>query len=674
MSVLAVLALMSVVACKKNTTGTISSKIAPDGFNFSTSRKVSVQVKLLTNDDQPIKGVPVSFYTTSYASNQTALLKLVSDANGNVTGSMDLPSYIDTLYVDPAYVGLMRYAKTFISGNNISGTIGGSNGYGGNVVAYFAKPLQKLEGSLFKTTGTTQYKYPGSYNFLNGRPNYLESTNDVISSTLLSNVNASLPEGVALPTSHPSYLSSSATTDLYITALSDVWVTFVSEGAGNLNSLGYYYYPTGNPPASAANIDTIYHIFPNASAQGSGGGLISGNKVKIGRFQPGYTIGFVLFSNGWSLGGVNTSATKFYSDDAYNPETNASLQRHAVLLNYAASNLFLIGFEDLNRQTGGSDNDFNDLVFYCTSNPVTAISTGGVQPIDVPTDSDGDGVSDVFDQFPNDATRAYINYAPAQGIWGTLAFEDLWPKTGDYDMNDLVVNYNYAYISNAANNIVEMKCSYAVQAAGATYTNGFGVQFPFAPSVVRSVTGQKLTNNYITTSANGTEAGQTYAVIVPFDNSLDLIHNVGNASFINTLPASPKITGDTAVVDILFSSPQTSAAVGTMPYNPFVISQMHRTTEIHLAGNAPTDKADKSLFGTGNDNSSVSSGRYYLSAANWPWGINFAQGFNYPVEQTAINTAYPHFLDWAQSGGTNYADWYSNTGTGYRTTSLIYNK
>jgi len=280
----------------------------------------------------------------------------------------------------------------------------------------------------------------------------------------------------------------------------------------------------------------------------------------------------------------------------------------------------------------------------------------------------------VFDQFPNDPTRAYINYAPAQGIWGTLAFEDLWPKTGDYDMNDLVVNYSYAYISNASNNIVEMKCSYAVQAAGATYSNGFGVQFPFAPSAIQSITGQKLTNNYITTSANGTEAGQTYAVIVPFDNSLDLIHNVGNASFVNTLIASPKVTGDTAVVDILFSSPQAAATVGTMPYNPFVISQMHRTVEIHLAGNAPTDKADKTLFGTGNDNSSVSAGRYYQSASNWPWGINFAQGFNYPVEQAAINTAYLHFLDWAQSGGTTYTDWYSNTGTGYRNSSLIYNK
>jgi len=668
---------ISLASCKKNQSNSASSsKIAPDGFTFNTSRKVDVKVQLLTNDDQPLKGVVVSIYTAAEANGNTAIMKAVSDANGYVTGTINVASYVDTLFVDPAYVGLMRYAKTYISGNALSATIGGSGGYGGNIVEYTqkARTTNNNQTSLYKTTGTTQYKYMGSYNLFNGKPNYLESTNDVITSTLLGRVNASLPEGISVAVSHPTYLSSSATTNVNVTALSDVWITFVSEGAGNLNCLGYYYYPTSTPPASPSDIDTIYHIFPNASALGSGGALISGNKVKLGRFQPGYSIGFVLFSNGWSLGAVNTSVTKFYSNDALNPESSSSLKRHTVLLNDATDNLFLVGFEDINRSMASCDNDFNDLVFYCSSNPVTAISTGSVQPLDVPTDSDGDGVSDVFDQFPNDPTRAYINYVPSQANWGTLAFEDLWPKTGDYDMNDLVVNYCYASISNAANNVVEMDCYYAVQAAGAIYSNGFGVQFPFAPSVVASITGQNLKNNYITSSANGTEAGQTLAVIIPFDDYHNVIRNQGNASFINTMTALPKVTGDTTKVVVNFTSPMTPSSLGTSPYNPFVIPQMHRTYEIHLAGNAPTDKFDKSLFGTGNDNSNVATGRYFQSASNWPWGINFVTGFSYPIETNSVSSAYPYFLQWAASGGTSYTDWYSNTGTEYRNTNLIYSK
>lgn len=671
--------IITIASCKKNNTDNTpaSSKIAPDGFTFNTSRKVDVQIRLLTNDDQPIKGVPVSFYTAALADNKTALLTAVSDANGYVTGSINLPSYIDTLYADPAYIGLMRYAKTYVSGNSVSCVIGGSNGFAGNIVPYVAvMPTSERinPASISKMTANTVYKYMGTYNSSTGKPNYLEATNDVISSGLLSRVNASLPEGKALPVSHPSYLTSSATTNLNITALSDVWITFVSEGAGNLNSLGYYYYPTNNPPATVADIDTIFHILPNASAQGSGGALVSGNKVKLGRFQSGYSIGFVLFGNGWSNGAVNTGVNKFYSNDAFNPESSSSLRRHSVLLNDATTGLFLVGFEDINRSLQNCDNDFNDIVFYCISNPVTAISTGNVQPIDVPTDTDGDGVSDTFDQFPTDPTRAYITYAPSQATWGTLAFEDLWPSTGDYDMNDLVVNYRYQYISNASNNVVEMNCSYAVRAAGAGYNNGFGVQFPFAPSTVQSVTGQKLKNGYITTAANGTEAGQTKAVIIPFDDYHNLIMNPGNATFINTTNDLAKITGDTAVINIKFNSPMTSASMGTYPYNPFLISQMRRTYEIHLAGNAPTDKFDKTLFGTGNDNSNPALGRYYQSSSNWPWAIHFVEGFSYPLEKTSLGTAYPHFLQWAQSGGTSYTDWYSNTGAGYRNTSVIYSK
>jgi len=54
------------------------------------------------------------------------------------------------------------------------------------------------------------------------------------------------------------------------------------------------------------------------------------------------------------------------------------------------------------------------------------------------TDSDGDGIQDADDDFPNDPARAFINFFPAAG-YGSLAFEDLWPGKGDYDFNDLVV-------------------------------------------------------------------------------------------------------------------------------------------------------------------------------------------------------------------------------------------
>jgi hypothetical protein len=33
-------------------------------------------------------------------------------------------------------------------------------------------------------------------------------------------------------------------------------------------------------------------------------------------------------------------------------------------------------------------------------------------------------------------------------IYGTLAYEDLWPSKGDYDFNDLVVDYDFNIVKN----------------------------------------------------------------------------------------------------------------------------------------------------------------------------------------------------------------------------------
>lgn len=679
--------LVAVSACKKNsdqpgsgggTTGG-TEKIAPDGFTFKTTKEVSVNVQLLAPDNTPIAGVPVSLYNnvaimaTGNAS-QDAIFTGLSDKDGFVKATLSLPAASDTVLVDAKYVGLVRNVKAIINGGAINAKIGGTDGISGDVAANFADrlPISHLRTSnSFAGTAATSYVSMGNTDSY-GRPKYL-TTSDVISSTLLSFINASLPEGTPLTKSHPQYLTDAATGTVNVTAKSDVWITFVSEGAGYANAIGYYTYPTGSAPTKPSDITTVNVAFPNASAYGSGGNMRAGDKVKLGTFEAGTSIGFVLLANGWAgSNNVYTDVTKYYSDPQLNPETNSTYKKHSVLLYDATNKLYLVGFEDLARPDG--DQDFNDVVFYATANPITAISNVGVQPIDTPTDTDGDGVSDVFDQYPNDATRAYNNYYPSATTFATLAFEDLWPATGDYDMNDLVVGYRYKYVTNASNNVVELYGDYAVQAAGASFQNGFGVQFPFAPSQVKTVTGQNIKGSYVTLASNGVEAGQSKAVIIPFDNHQNLINNYAGAYFINTKNDMPKVTGDTAHVYMQFTTPISTATLGAAPFNSFAISNQKRGVEIHLPGNAPTDKVDSKLLGTGDDASNASTGIYYVSKANWPWAISLPVSFTYPIEGVKISDAYPHFLDWAKSGGATYTDWFSNTAADYRNTSNLYTK
>ncbi|HTH83390.1 MAG TPA: DUF4114 domain-containing protein [Mucilaginibacter sp.] len=197
-----------------------------------------------------------------------------------------------------------------------------------------------------------------------GKPLYLE-TPDVISNDLLDFLHSYLPEHQNVSNTHPELLSSSAIGELKITQTSTVHLTFVSQGAGFADAIAFYTYPTNNPPATAADIKTITYVFPNA---GYNSPLNPGDKVNIGTFASGTSVGFVLMKNAFNLitHTLNNNATHFCSNDVLNPEVDPKLKKHAVLINYTPENKTLIGFEDLDRTDPNCDDDFNDVVIYAT--------------------------------------------------------------------------------------------------------------------------------------------------------------------------------------------------------------------------------------------------------------------------------------------------------------------
>ncbi|MBE0651826.1 MAG: LruC domain-containing protein [Bacteroidales bacterium] len=264
---------------------------------------------------------------------------------------------------------------------------------------------------------------------------------------------------------------------------------------------------------------------------------------------------------------------------------------------------------------------------------------------------------------------------------GSLAFEDLWPYMGDYDFNDVVVDYDFATTMDDQNNVQSITATFILHAFGASYHNGFGFQLPnVSPNQIISVTGSDLASNtYIHLASNGLEAGQSKATVIVFDDAYRLMHYVGPGIGVNTEMASPFITPDTIVVHMTFYSNGSFAPGGAVTYNkmdignfnPFIIVNQNRGVEVHLPNNPPTDLADKTLLGTGDDASDPATGSYYKTAKNLPWAINIPQTFQYPIEKQDILGAYLHFSDWAESNGTLYPDWYLDS-PGYRDASLIY--
>ena len=216
------------------------------------------------------------------------------------------------------------------------------------------------------TNAETSYQTLGTYD-TSGKPNNL--LKDSISSSLLSFVDSTLPNGIDLRIKHPEFFNSTAIADITITQPSDVYTTFVSGISGLSNSIAFYTYPTNKPPTSATDIKLITYVFPHT------GGLFSplhpGDKVKIGRFDVGTSVGFVLLQSAWNLNShtLDNNTAHFFTTDALNPEMDPNLKKHVVLINYPPENKVLICFKDTNRSLPECDNDFNDVVIYCTVTP-----------------------------------------------------------------------------------------------------------------------------------------------------------------------------------------------------------------------------------------------------------------------------------------------------------------
>ena len=269
-------------------------------------------------------------------------------------------------------------------------------------------------------------------------------------------------------------------------------------------------------------------------------------------------------------------------------------------------------------------------------------------------------------------TPSLINNFPAAG-YGTLAFEDLWPAKGDYDFNDLVLDYKFEISTNIFNYVDKVKATFVIKAFGASLENGFGFQLPGIKNAADlAVTGYSLTDGYIKLDNNGTETGQAKPTIIVYDNAFKQMTHPGVGIGVNTDPTAPYVAPKTIEVTITFKPNTYSYSdLDISNFNPFLIVNKVRGVEVHLPNYAPTSLVNQSLFGTVDDKSDPSKSSYYKTANNLPWAINIYEKFDYPKEKIDIIQTYLHFAEWATSGGTLFPDWYKNL-PGYRNAASIY--
>ncbi|MCR9257692.1 MAG: DUF4114 domain-containing protein [Alphaproteobacteria bacterium] len=244
-----------------------------------------------------------------------------------------------------------------------------------------------------------------------------ETTSLPVDGSIIDTITRVLPERVE---TDGQYLDPAYDASISFTSDANASVTFISEGAGYRNSLGYFSFQDGafdsvsfgeidsngsgnitvNEVSYLTGVTETGMLFPNASGSGgfagSGGSLNTGDTVPIGdgsvdliegrlvqsgtTFTSNDNLGFFVVANGWNGSGVDSwdnsrEKSTYWSVDLLNPENSAgatadsvsAFSRHVALVNVEDQNTLILGFEDLKRPYG--DNDFNDAVFVVNTSP-----------------------------------------------------------------------------------------------------------------------------------------------------------------------------------------------------------------------------------------------------------------------------------------------------------------
>lgn len=145
-----------------------------------------------------------------------------------------------------------------------------------------------------------------------------------------------------------------------MTKESEVYVTYITEGAGNENTFGWYSYDSLAKPAAASELK-LNVLFPTVSDRI----LKQGDRLQLGnaKFPAGTVIGFFLIIKGWQDGAIHFDRQTLYTDFEFNPN---GYQQHILFKQKDFGDLVLAFEDELLIET--SDRDFNDIIFTVSDN------------------------------------------------------------------------------------------------------------------------------------------------------------------------------------------------------------------------------------------------------------------------------------------------------------------
>lgn len=642
-------------------------KVESQYFNFETKKDITLNLNFGPYAANALFSVYIENpYDEDENIIREADFRIFADKDGKYNGSAKLPSYISNVWVQVSAFGVPAMTKVAVTDGVVRIDV---NDMSNIAKAPYYRIKDSEEYELRKAYGDSDpgyrifsyidwYTNSDSHGHINySKYSNLFSNGKLTPEEVIGIRNVLWQGNASKPAANHDGLNNSYLlrydTDLINTNIGDtytdadgtiktlksakVYMTFLHESAELQNTIGYYYYKSGDVPGGGLREIDKYVIIPNASTSDNKPYYSNGTaplqpygvnnaqnlrtqllfldpedgKLKE-EFPAGYTIGYFIVPNGWDDNKKTIMAQNKWGIYT-NRESNWNLVEDA---SWAGLGNLARGFISVKLPNGSllygvedkySDLSYDDVLFTIDTEPATAIKQDD-RPTLVPKDEE-----------------VYTT----ETTYNTYAYEDVWPYGGDYDLNDVIIQHKREIVFGCrSNDIVKIIDTFTpVQPAGsAGFQDAFAIQLGINSSMVEST---QLSDGMV------------------YEDDTNCVIVTENASADRGKPLTITRTMKRGL----------SKAEISEDINPFIIASYKKgdmaRTEVHLPKHKATSRANKNLNNTGKD-------AFYIDRDGaFPFAISLpVKDFTPAPEAVRIDKVYTKFNNWASSNGKQDADWY----------------
>lgn len=247
--------------------------------------------------------------------------------------------------------------------------------------------------------------------------------------------------------------------------------------------------------------------------------------------------------------------------------------------------------------------------------------------------------------------EALVNwtYYPSNDGYYVASYEDLFPKQGDYDFNDLVVAYRVAMDTNANGEVRQIIGSGYLVARGAAYNHDWRLRMAL-PSWASGL----ATYNFYEANSLTPKLGFPKQQWVSGELDLLLAENIagefsdGSSTYVNTFHDQAVVEGPRFDFSVVFELPVPFADIEAAPFDPYLY--VYDTEyEVHLMGKSPVLRYSR------NTQNNLTA---FKDENNYPFALVIPDDFAPPLAAIDMGLAYPDYLEYVLSGGTQKTDWF----------------